>query len=420
MTEIHNVWRDTIKSLSISHKLPLEKLLALAPNNDPFYIGSDTEIANAVWVYGIWNKMVTEQKKHSVYARGMHYWYSSFKDSMRPDGTPYINSDTDWSFMKQAVRNARYFNLIPYDRITDEKNPAPIENSSYYEDEDFSEVLDSIDIEEIVEVISSKFSLIWNNTYQPYHLEVWSEKDIKGELNAMSVLRRYNADLIMGEGELSITSVNLAMKRIAKFGKPTRIFYISDFDPKGFQMPISIARKFEWFSKNKDIDIKLKPIALTLDQYVAYELPRKPIKLGKGGGSGAKAYDTMKDKFEHKFGEGATELNALEGIYPGELSKIIEQNLKPYYNFDIQQRISLHNDRVTSAIRKSLESDTSGIEEFIEKLDFSEAESIADSWDTNPGDTPLIDEDDKWLFDSTRDYGKQLEFYKRYYQNGSL
>ncbi len=67
---------------------------------------------------------------------------------------------------------------------------------------------------------------------------------------------------------------------VAELGRPTRIFYISDFDPAGDCMPVAIARQFQfWLWKSgHNVDVKLTPLALTKEQVQKYQLPRKPIK----------------------------------------------------------------------------------------------------------------------------------------------
>ena len=81
-------------------------------------------------------------------------------------------------------------------------------------------------------------------------------------------------------------------------------------------MPKAVARKVE-FTIAKfglDVDLQLIPLVLTPDQCRQYRLPRTPIK----------DTEKRKDKFEQTFGVGATELDAMEALYPGELAKLAE------------------------------------------------------------------------------------------------
>jgi hypothetical protein len=80
-------------------------------------------------------------------------------------------------------------------------------------------------------------------------------------------------------------------------------------------MPVSVARKVEHIIRRGDLelDVRLDPLVLTREQVELYRLPRIPIKDS----------DLGKRHFEDRFGEGATELDALEALHPGELSRIV-------------------------------------------------------------------------------------------------
>ena len=59
---------------------------------------------------------------------------------------------------------------------------------------------------------------------------------------------------------------------------------------------------------------------LTADQVARYGLPRIPIKDS----------DARKGHFEARYGEGATELDALEAIHSGELARIVRARVDVY------------------------------------------------------------------------------------------
>ena len=125
------------------------------------------------------------------------------------------------------------------------------------------------------------------------------------------------------------------MDRIAvNGGRPVRILYISDFDPAGQSMPVAVARKIEWLIHQQtddggdEVDMQLRPIVLSHDQCVEYRLPRTPIKDSEQRGP----------RFEARFGEGATELDALEALHPGELRRIVEDEVLRYWDADLEDR----------------------------------------------------------------------------------
>jgi hypothetical protein len=101
-----------------------------------------------------------------------------------------------------------------------------------------------------------------------------------------------------------------------------RLLYISDFDPSGDRMPVSVARQVEYLirSGGHDFDVRLDPLVLTREQVERYRLPRIPIKDS----------DLGKKHFEDRFGEGATELDALEALHPGELRRIVVEAIARY------------------------------------------------------------------------------------------
>jgi hypothetical protein len=239
------------------------------------------------------------------------------------------------------------------------------------------------------------------------------------------------------------------VERAKASGKPVRILYISDFDPAGMSMPVAVARKveFEVYKSGPDLDVHVIPIALTHEQCVEYRLPRTPLKDDIKGGA----------KFEERFGEGATELDALNELYPGALGQIIEREIGRYYDAELGTRIQEAADDIKADIREihksvydehreeidALESEWDDIataagelrEEFEAKLD--ELQSSIDEWSerANPvyraiqdslnAQAPDLDaviwpeptEGDEFpdpLYDSARDYVEQVDRYKEH------
>jgi len=103
-------------------------------------------------------------------------------------------------------------------------------------------------------------------------------------------------------------------------------------------MPTAVARKIEWFirSKKPEIDFKLFDVVLTYEQCLKYKLPRKPI---------ASKNEKYQKNFEEKYGEGATELDALEAVHPGELANILTEAMSPYYDESLKEEIADFQDR---------------------------------------------------------------------------
>ena len=159
---------------------------------------------------------------------------------------------------------------------------------------------------------------------QPYLVEIWIEKSTMDDV-LLPLCEELHISLVTSVGFQSITSaVNLLQRaqQLIQLGKPTRIFYISDFDPAGDGMPVAVARQMEFWLQDyaPGADIKLSPLALTRDQVITYQLPRLPIKES----------DVRQAGFEERYGAGAVEWEALEALYPGVLADLVRDAIAPY------------------------------------------------------------------------------------------
>jgi hypothetical protein len=226
----------------------------------------------------------------------------------------------------------------------------------------------------------------------------------------LPVCRRYNANLSTFEGEVSITSCYQLLRRIDNSGgKPTRVWYISDFDPAGNSMPVSMARKVEYMLQHfeREYDVRIKPLALTSSQVEEYRLPRIPIK----------ETEQRAAKFEQAFGVGAVELDALEAIYPGTLGSLVDAELQTYYSQEASTETWEQEQRLRQAIRREVDAITSRYSQEIEAvvrpmykelrgISLDPSEYAVDRYE------PDVEEGDDWLFDSQRDYQSQIREYK--------
>jgi hypothetical protein len=165
---------------------------------------------------------------------------------------------------------------------------------------------------------------------QPYLVEVWVEKSTQNDI-LLPICNRYAVNLVTSIGFQSMTGAINHLKRVRDLGKPSRIFYISDFDPAGDGMPVGVARQLEFWLQQyaPDADIKLQPLALTHAQVTEYELPRIPIKESDKGKRG----------FERRYGEDAVELDALQALRPGTLAQLVRAAIKPYWDDTLQDRL---------------------------------------------------------------------------------
>lgn len=390
---------NSIKEHAKQDKVSVKDYLALTPSNDPFYVGSKGQLEKARWFAKIYEKMGRPQQCH---IRRAHYWLVSQKPKYKkPNGEDYLNTENDWSFLGIASKYSRYAGLIPIENMIDRRNPPPIVNAFHWSDELPSETKGDIDADEIIGSVAFKFDCFNPHNTQPYLIEIFCEKSTMNDVLEPLALK-YGFNLVTGLGELSITAVNNLIKRICKARKPVRIFYISDFDPAGECMPISVARKIEYFMRQEDIhqNVKLKQIMLTKEQCLRYELPRTPIK----------PTEKRKEGFEERHGTGATELDALESLHSGEMKRIITKEILKYFDEDAWDEVIETNRELRNEVSEFLKDKIGNV---LEKLDVSKY----DKFEPDKGEE-IDDSSDNWIYDSELDYFEQIDSYKDFKGKG--
>ena len=402
----------------------IPKLLAQARSNDPFCVGSAGQVEWAKWFMGVYERIGEEV----IYTRRAHYACASWADTLKPDGTLYRNTATCGSQMAAASKYARYLGYIPFANVHDQKNPRPDINA-HYPPYGFGEpnAQYSVHVPDLKYPRTSIGRLYGDGNHgfnptsvQPYHLEVWCEKAAMNDV-ILPVCAEYGANFVHGEGELSVSQSWELHQRLKRAGKPARIFYISDFDPGGQSMPVSVARRAEWFREYESggYDIKLCALVLTHDQVCEYDLPPIPMKTEK-----SKSYRTRATKFQEKHSvSGATELDALEALHKGSLSEILDGALSPYWSQDADDELNRLEDELTTAVDDGVEAIMDEYRAALDRLapmvaklnafevdDIEQYEPDLATEDDVEGDAAGFD----WLYDSDRDYMEQIEMYRKH------
>ena len=415
-------------------------LIALAPQNDPFYVGTATDKLNARWFADLWQQFGYAGNMH---LRRVHYQIiSQAEPVLMPNGAPYENTLTCWNFLELASKAARYLELVDPRCFVDRRNPDP---------KIFTDRMDAnpeIMLTGEIDDWSFRFpafppkpdyAVYGFNAVQRYHLEIWVEKSTMNDV-LIPLCERYQVNLVTGVGEQSITSTLQLVQRAIAHQKPVRVFYVSDFDPAGRSMPVAVARKAEYYLRKlaPELDFRLFPVALTQEQCQVYALPRTPIKEKK----------KRKGHFEEQHGDGATELDALEAVYPGALANIMEELILSYYdtrlaglvrNARLELEVDLEElrqetlERYTDELRR-LEAEYQGIRNAFEGRIAQHKQRLVKLWqaithdlaDRCPdiADFPIPaaaerDEIDAGLFDSQRSYLEQLHVYKEFQGNAN-
>src|SRR2546423_15651865 len=114
---------ETIKALAKEHKCRVTDLIALAPQNDPFYVGQEAQREWAEWFAALYSKFGYST---GVHLRRIHSRIvSQDRPVMQPNGTAYENSLECWKALAQASKYARYLDLVQAEEFDDKRNPDP-------------------------------------------------------------------------------------------------------------------------------------------------------------------------------------------------------------------------------------------------------------------------------------------------------
>jgi hypothetical protein len=455
---------DDIKELAADLRVPVPYLLALSRNNDPFYCGTPADRQAAEWFASLWGRFAFPR---GVHLRRIHYVLASQKNPVRiPDGNPYRNTQGCWATMTDASKAARHLGLVDVAAFADHRNPdphvfaadlrEPAEPAWHLDTEPATAFWPQIAADlgglplDLPEIVVGGYD--YDAGDQPFHLELWVEKSTMNDV-LVPVCRRRGVNLVTGAGFQSITGVIRMLERVARLppGKAARVWYISDFDPAGDQMPVAVARQIEFYLERfaPGADLKLTPMALTKEQVLRYDLPRIPIKDN----------DTRKGDFEGRHGEGAVELDALEALHPGVLASLVEEAVSPYRDETLEDRLADAHDEAQDEADQRWQDATAGQGAALDELK-EEAKEITDRYrgrltdlnnqlqadlaplkgrakavrraihdiaseltielpDRPDAETDAPDEDD-WLYDSSREYLEQIESYQAYKGGKSL
>jgi hypothetical protein len=418
--------------LGRGRKPPIKDLIVLAPQNDPFYAGTEGQQAMAEWFAGVFGQTT------GAHLRRIHYRLVVRGDVVRADGVLYENDQNSWTYLNNASRFARYLGLVDPEDLVDRRNPSPhiymapgfgFEPEWSYEIETNS--LDRIsphlgnNLLPPVEVEARVDGYHYEEALQPYHVEVWAEKTTMNDI-LVPLCSSLGANYVSGAGYQSITAmVSLLRDRVAKLEKPCRVLYVSDYDAAGRNMPRQMARQMEFWIERyaADYDIRVEPIVMTAEQAADY--PEAP--------------DT-----------GAVELDAMEELSPGELARIVRENAAQFRDFGLSRKVhekaraaqEAVTDAVDDAIREELDAvegikgeaeeiyeryrarleelaaeldeELEPLDERLETLQQAVREKLEDLEPDLPSlpEGEASPEDEGWLFDSRRNYLEQLDHYK--------
>ena len=326
-----NVLRKILETACTKNKASLSNLTVLSAAVDPYRLDTDASHRDGGWLATQLNKLCGSATR--IHWRGLHYAIVQEANIEKPNGEIYRNTEADWIWLSEnAGKAARWLGYIPFERIIDARNAAPIIHrkpkvrpGAHLSIGLNIDVPDAEDIEPLP--IARGFV-----ARQAYQFAIFGEKSSLEDI-AAPIARQFEADLYLPTGEISDTLVYQIAKDANADGRPLVMFTLSDCDPAGHQMPISIARKLQAFKDLffRRLEFEVVPVALTVDQVKAERLPSVPMK------------DTEKraDRWRDAFGIDQTEIDALTTPTRRPiLERFIRQAFKPYLDPTLERRVA--------------------------------------------------------------------------------
>lgn len=315
--------RATLEAAMSKDGLKMADLTVLATQNDPFRVDTPAGHRDGQWLAMHAEKLAGRR----IHLRGLHYMVLGEK---KPDGSPYTNTDADWLWIQsKAAKAARWLGYIPFESISDERNTPPVVR--VFEHPEPTSVISVGGVEIMVpEDLAPEPVLEDYRGVQPYKLVLFGEKTSLEDVLA-PIAEARGADLYLPTGEASDTMIHQMAKTGAEDGRRMIVFYLSDCDPAGWQMAVSVSRKLQALQALRfpELEFEVRPIALLPAQVREYGLPSTPLR------------DTERraDAWKRAMGVEQTEIDALATLRPDLLAKIVRKAIGPFYDSGLDDRV---------------------------------------------------------------------------------
>jgi hypothetical protein len=431
--EFADEYNESLNAIKRRTKIPIKDLLAMSSSTDPFWM-TKSKVEKALWAKDVVDTIVKPHINRigvkNIHLRDIHYILVSIPHHL-PDGETYENTMKAWKELIQAFSVARYLDFVDYSLIRDNKNEF-YKRTYYGRGRTFNtaryKAKENIAPETIIEKILLKpFERLLNPwSTQKFHIEIWAEKDL-ALLDKVS--EDWGINLVVGEGETSVTMVYELADRIRVADKPTRICYVADCDVVGMNMSKAMARKVEYLlnRRGSELDVKLVPIMLTAPQVREFDLPTVPMKTVTSTVGVKHGYETRKENwYAAQELDGAVEVNAMHAQHPDEFKDTIEGFIRNYLDVDKWNEFVEYRKGVKQMVRDKMDDsllDLSSFTDMYEAVDWADLRKTFNDDIKDIGISDIsIDEADleySWLLDTTLTYGGQMNKYNLY-EDGNL
>jgi hypothetical protein len=327
----YGVLRSVLETARRECGCGLDKLTVLSAQIDPYRCDTPAGHRDGQWVAEQLDSAIGHVRK--IHWRGLHYAIVARGNVRKPDGAVYRNTEEVWLWLSgDAGKSARWLGYVPFDRITDNRNAEPvIHRKARVTPQAFVSIGLDVTIPDADDIEPMPIAKGFDPR-QAFQFVIWGEKTSLEEV-VLPVARRMQADLYLTIGEPSDTLIYRIAKDAAADRRPLVVFTLSDCDPAGFQMPVSISRKLQAFRDLffPELQWEVVPVALTIDQVRDLDLPSTPLK----------ETERRADRWREAFGIEQTEIDALATLQPDVLREILDRAFDPYFDRTLQSRVTL-------------------------------------------------------------------------------
>lgn len=212
------------------------------------------------------------------------------------------NSHRSYKNLGELINNARLTGMMSWEAIIDRTRNLRGQNTFQNPQDMINGMINSYAID------------LWKNIQ--VHLEVWVEKDALIDVVAKAC-NKYQVDFFSTRGYCSQTEVWNASQRFNQYTDAdykVQIIHLSDHDPSGINMTEDLNNRMRAVFQTP---VRIKRLALTMDQVECYEPPPNPVK----------QTDSRCPDYQEKYGDESWELDALppqiiEGLIHDEIEKL--------------------------------------------------------------------------------------------------
>lgn len=324
-----NGLRSVIEAARDDTGRPLKDFTVLSTQIDPYRLDTPANHAVGHWFAEQMDRLNLLHRR--LHLRGIHY--ALLGSTFLSNGRPYINSNENWGWLQNsASKAARWLGYVPFEAITDARNEPPvIRIRDRLEDAVSTHVSTTAYIEKPRLVSANPYASIDGfEREQPYRLAFYGEKTSLAPILG-PISDRLGADLFLPTGEISDTQLHAMAKAGGEDGRELIVFTVTDFDPSGWQMTVSIGRKLQALRDLlfPDLDFQVRPIALNGEQARHLDLPSTPLK----------ETEKRADKWREYMGWEQTEIDALATLQPDVLRRIVNDAVAPFYDHTLNRRV---------------------------------------------------------------------------------